>query len=96
VQIIPESKMQEYKRPPESIPRAPKGHQQEWISACKGRGPTGSNFDFAGPLTETSLLGNISIRTDEKLYWDSENLRFTNSEKANAFLHYEYRKGWEL
>jgi len=94
--IIPESKMQEYRRPPETLPRCPKGHHQEWISACKGQGTTGSNFDFAGPLTETALLGNISLRTDEKLYWDSENFRFTNSEKANEFLHYPYRKGWEL
>jgi hypothetical protein len=42
------------------------------------------------------LLGNISIRTKEKLYWDGENLRFTNSDAANALINPPYRAGWNL
>jgi hypothetical protein len=28
--------------------------------------------------------------------WDSENMRFTNSDEANRYVQREYRKGWEL
>jgi hypothetical protein len=53
-------------------------------------------LDYAGPLTETVLLGNIALRTDQKLYWDSENFQFTNSTDANKYLHRQYREGWTL
>ncbi len=67
VRIIPEKAMLEYEKPPKSIPRSP-GHHQEWIEACKGGKPALSNFDYAGPMTETVLLGNIALRTGKKLY----------------------------
>ena len=59
--LIPEKRMQEYKRPPKSLPRSI-GHHNEWLAACKGNGATRSSFDFAGPLTETVLLGTICVR----------------------------------
>src|SRR5204862_7167169 len=40
----------------------------EWIAACKGGTPAGSNFpDHAGPLTEMVLLGNLALRTAQVL-----------------------------
>src|SRR5882724_8429613 len=35
-----------------TIPRS-ENHYQEWIDACKGGKPGGSNFDLAGPLAES-------------------------------------------
>jgi hypothetical protein len=94
--LIPESRMQSYEKPPETLPRSV-GHHQEWIDACKNSTPTRSNFDFAGPLTETLLLGLISIRMGgKKLYWDSENFLVKNIPEANEYLHYPYREGWRL
>ena len=93
--IIPEKAMQAYKRPEKTLPRSV-GHHQEWINACKGGEPAGSNFDYAGPLTETVLLGNIALRTGKKLFWDTEAFRFTNDDDANQYLHREYREGWSL
>jgi len=95
VRIIPESKMQAYRKPAPSIPRSP-GHRQEWMMACKGEGSTKSNFDFAGPMTETVLLGNIAIRTGRKLYWDPSKMEITNFPEANEFLQRPYREGWVL
>ena len=95
LRIIPESKMQEYTPPKPSIPRSV-GHRQEWIEACKGVGSAQSNFEFAGPLTETVLLGNIALRTGKKLNWDPENMKITNVPEANAFLHRTYRQGWHM
>lgn len=93
--LIPESKMQSYTRPEKTLPRSP-GHHQEWIDACKGKGKAGSNFDFAGPMTETVLLGNVAIRTGKKLRWDASNMKVTNVPEANEFITKKYRPGWEL
>ncbi len=94
-QLIPESKNKECGTPPQKLPRSP-GHYQEWINACKGGDPAGSNFDFAGPLTEAVLLGNIAIRTGKKIQWDSANMKITNLPEANAYVNPPYREGWSL
>jgi predicted dehydrogenase len=94
--IIPEEKMAAYKQPPQTLPRSI-GHRKEWIEACKGGPKPGSNFDhYAGPMTETVLLGNIALRTGQKLYWDAENFQFNGASDANQYLHREYREGWTL
>jgi len=100
--IIPEKLRKAYKVPEPSIPASP-GHEMEWILACKGGDPAGSNFEWAGPLTETILLGNIALRpemrefqTSECLLYDPETSKFTNMPDANRFFHYEYRAGWNL
>jgi predicted dehydrogenase len=94
--IIPDAKAQEIGKPPRVLPRSP-GHYQEWILACKGGEPAGSDFvNHAAHLAEVVLLGNIAIRTKEKLLWDAENLRFTNSEAANQLINPPYRQGWSL
>lgn len=72
-------------------------HYMQWTNACKGIGTTTSHFDYAGPLTETVLLGTIAIRfPDQKLDWNSDELQVTNVEKANAFVRKSYRDGWTI
>jgi predicted dehydrogenase len=101
--LIPESKMTEYKKPDPTIPRSP-GHHIEWIEACKGGKPAGSNFpDHAGLLAQAVLLGNVALRPElkermnrTKLMWDGENMKITNVPEANQFLQREYRSGWTL
>jgi len=93
--LIPETKMQAYKRPPKTLPRSA-GHHKEWILACKGGKPPRSNFDFAGPLTQAVLLGTLAVRTGQKLYWDSKNLKITNLPDANKYVNPPYREGWSL
>jgi predicted dehydrogenase len=100
--LIPESRMADYGKPPQLLPRSP-GHFKEWIDACKGGKPAGANFDWAGPMTEVVLLGNVALRpelrgklTQTKLYWDGENMKFTNVPEANDYLHRQYRQGWVL
>ena len=100
--MSPEKKAIECGTPPKKLDRSP-GHHQEWINACKGGPKAGSNFDWAGPLTEAVLLGTVALRTQlreqltkTKLNWDSKNFKFTNVPEANEFLGYTYRKGWEV
>ena len=86
--------MKAFGRPPKVLPRSP-GHYQEWLLACKGGAPAGSDFvRHAGHLAAVVLMGNIAIRTGEKLYWDKETVRFKNSEAANHLLNPPYREGW--
>ena len=55
-----------------------------------------SNFDYAGPLNEAVLLGNVAIRTGKKLIWDAENMKVSNVPEANQYLQEDYRTGWNL
>ncbi len=94
------------------------GHQRKWVDACKAgfdspehRALT-SSFDYAGPMTETVLMGNLTIRSHmlrrensegrmeyfgrKKLLWDGENMRITNLEEANQFVGRVYREGWKV
>ena len=55
-----------------------------------------SNFDYAGLLTETILLGNVAMRVGKKIEWDGPGLQVTNSSEAAQYIKREYRKGWTL
>jgi predicted dehydrogenase len=95
-QLIPESKMRNYKQPPKTLPRSP-GNEREWLDACKGsKVKPGGNFEFSGLVTETLLLGNVASRTGQKLNWDRSNLKVPNSDAAQTLVSPERRKGWEL
>jgi predicted dehydrogenase len=96
VQIVPDAKMIELSAslPPRTIPRIEGGHFAEWIRACKGGTPAGSNFDYSSRLTEVALLSNLAIRARRAIDWDSGSLRVTNSDEANRFVTKEYRPGF--
>ena len=72
-------------------------HHLEWVEACLGSGQTpSSNFDYAGALTETVLLGNFAVRSGRRVEWDPAAGKCTNLPEANQYVSREYRKGWEL
>lgn len=100
LRIVPETAMKAYVRPAKTIPRVKGGHEADWIRACKeGKGgtPASSNFDYAGPLTESVLLGVIAMRRKgEALRWNAADLRFTGNDAASKFLQTKYRSGWAL
>jgi len=93
--IIPERKMRDYRRPPETIPRS-KGHHRDWIDACKGGPPASSNFDYGARLTEIPLLGVVALRTGATIHWDGPNMKAINTPQAEPFIHGHFRKGWEI
>jgi len=96
--IIPETKMKEYKRPEKTMQRSP-GIYLEWIEAIKAGKKSTTDFSYAGPLTETMLLGNIATRMKDKntvLEWDPDKMEITNLDEANEYLKIEYREGWYL
>ena len=95
--LIPERRMQAYKRPKKTIPRVVGGHEQNWIDAIKGKTAAVSTFDYSGPFTETVLLGNLAIAfPGTRLLWDGPNLKVTNHPEANELVQHHYREGWTL
>ena len=94
--LIPEAKMKGYKEPPKSLPRSP-GSDREWLDACKGgNAKPGANFQFSGMVTETIALGNVALRTGERLDWDRANLKASASTAAEKYIRPERRPGWSL
>jgi predicted dehydrogenase len=94
--LLPDSRMRDYRRPAKSLPRSI-GHYAEFLEACRKGTPTMSSFRFAGPLTESVLLGMVCIRVGgQRLLWDANRLEIINHPAANRYLHYDYRSGWTL
>ena len=72
-------------------------HYLQFVEACRGNGKTSAPFDYAGPLTESVLLGCLATRFPKTtLEWDPIALKVTNVSEANAFVRRRYRKGWEV
>ncbi len=101
--VYPDALRAEAGRIERTIPRCPGGSYSEWAASCKTGKPSGTNWEWAGPLAETVLLGNVALRVQlrerlvrARLEWDSGKLEFSNVKEANAFLRREYRPGWEL
>ena len=96
--LLPENKFQGVKTPAQRLPRAPgNSNYREWVEACRANKPElcMSNFGYAGPLTETVVLGCVAMRAGKRIEWDGPKMKITNDEKANAFLKREYRQPWQ-
>lgn len=96
--VFPETRMREIGKPPQLLERSP-GHIKEWVMAAAGVAPLDfpqSNFAYAGPFSETVLLGNVALRLGRRLAWDGPKMQFTNVPEANQYLTKEYREGWKV
>lgn len=74
------------------------GHFTEFTNAIRGEGTTMSNFpDYAGPLTETILLGNLAVWSGEKIEWDAQAMKAKNAdESVEKMIRHEYHNGYSL
>ncbi len=118
--LLPTSRTNEVKVPQtvQRVKGGEDGHYAAWVEAAiAGYGSDkaknlSSNFDVAGPLTESVLMGNLAIRSYDirkkkgddfdypgrniKLLWDGPNMKITNFDEANQFVKRTYREGWSL
>jgi len=95
--LIPESRMKEYGKPPQILPRSI-GHYAEWVQACKDNKPQDAKagFSYSGPFTEALLVGNLAVRLGKRIEWDAEKMRATNAPEADNYITKFYRAGWTL
>jgi hypothetical protein len=72
-------------------------HYLEFVEACRGNGKPSAPFVYAGPLTESVLLGCLATRFPATtLEWDAADLKIRKVPAANAFVRRRFRKGWEV
>ena len=94
--LLPGSLLEQARTVPRTMERSP-GHYEEWVNACRGGKRPTASFDYSGPMTETVLLGVLSLRAPGmRLQWDAEQQMVNNAPQLNQFIHTEYRKGWTL
>jgi predicted dehydrogenase len=92
--VLPESKMAKLPQ----IELADRDHYGEFIDVVRGGGKEkcSANFDYAGPLTESVIIGNVAARfPGETLRFDGKGLAFPDKPAANEFLRRSYRSGWK-
>lgn len=93
--LLPEDKFKSFEAPKPFLAKSP-GHHEEWLAACRDGSPTGSDFSYAGPLTEANHLGNVAFRAGGRIEWDAKRMQVTNNVLANKFCSREPREGWTL
>jgi len=93
--LLPEEKFRDFQDPPASLRRV-EDHYGQWTQACKTGARTICPIEFGCEMTEMALLGALALRTGRVLQWDSQAMRVTNNEQANALVNPPYRTGWSL
>jgi hypothetical protein len=96
--LYPMHLMEEHADTPQTYPRITTTHEGNWLDACKGIGEAVSPFSYAGPLTETMLLGIVALRAGQgvRIEWDGESGAVMNNPEAAQYLHRPYREGYTL
>jgi hypothetical protein len=82
---------------PEQV-EASRGHEQDWLAACRGGKPAWACFDYADALNEFLMLGNVATQFESgtKLEFDPLAMKVVNNAEADALLGSPYRQGWTL
>jgi predicted dehydrogenase len=82
-----------------SIEIPERDHYAEFVDAvlAGGKKPCSAGFDYAGPLTESVLIGNVAAHfPGETLKFDADALRFPDKHEADQYLTRSYREGWRI
>jgi hypothetical protein len=67
-----------------------------WINSFRNNTQSPGSFIYAGPVTETILLGAVALRAGKRIEYDAANMKITNFPEADKFLVRGYRSGWEI
>jgi len=90
--LYPDKKFKDFKYPEV----ASGDHWGEFVEACRGKGHTSANFNYAGPLTEAVLLGGVASRFPKTTLKLNAAKQEFDERKANQFIRREYRRGWSV
>lgn len=74
------------------------GHMAEFARAITEGKPARSNMpDYAGPLTETVLLGNLAIWANgPRLEWDARRMQVKGTKEFDPLIRPQFRPGWTV
>ena len=91
--VLPEAKMAALP----NLEISERDHYAEFIDVALGGGKQkcSANFDYAGPLTESVIIGNVAAHfPGETLKFDGRTLTFPDKREADQYLSRSYRHGW--
>ena len=72
-------------------------HVKNFISCVKENDrETTANPTIGRAVACMAHMGNIAIRTGQKIYWDAENQNFINNPEASRLITPAYRDPWKL
>ncbi|MBG85740.1 MAG: oxidoreductase [Verrucomicrobiales bacterium] len=94
-ELFPEADFKDF-TPSDPFIKDSTDHHGNWLNAIKNGGWSETDFSYAGPLTETGLLGNVANRCGMKIYWDPTSLKAINAPEADEFIQHDYREGWKI
>jgi len=94
--MLPEEKFRGVQKDRPERVEPSRGHEQDWLLACRGGKPPWASYDYAGPLTEFNMLGNVATQFDLPLEYDPLAGKIVNHAEADQALQGEYRQGWSL
>jgi hypothetical protein len=93
--VLPESKMAAL--PQFELPE--RDHYAEFVDVvlAGGKDKCSASFDYAGPLTESVIIGNVAAHfPGEALEFDAKTLSFPRKREADQYLTRSYRSGWGM
>ena len=91
--LLPAAQFADFKMPD----LGPDNHWTQFVDACRGEGKTRTHWSYAGPLTESVLLGTVALRfANQELKWAAASLKITNFADANQWVKRDYRSGWNI
>lgn len=94
-ELHPLEQFANFRPPTPTLPRSP-GIHDEWLQGILEHKQPMANFEYAAPFTEAMLLGNLALRSGERIEWDSAAMRVKNSAAAQRFVQKQYRRGFGL
>ncbi|MBR0193173.1 MAG: Gfo/Idh/MocA family oxidoreductase [Thermoguttaceae bacterium] len=93
--ILDPERAEKFANVPKTIERRG-GVMPEWYEACRGGQAASANFEYAIPVTEFVLLGNLAVMTGKAVEFDPETLTIANNTEAQALISQPYHNGWTL
>jgi hypothetical protein len=67
-----------------------------FIEGVKNGSQIDGSFRQAWPITEAVNLYAVALRAKKTLFYDADQMKVKNDEKANSYLDRNYRAGWRL
>ncbi len=84
------------KRMWENVEEPTKAHAANFVECARSRKAPNADIEIGHRSTSMALLGNIAMKTGQKLRWDATREEFVGAPDASALLTRQLRKPWDL
>ena len=71
-------------------------HVRNFLDCMRSRQKPVENLDVGHFVSSVAHLGNVALRSRDKIVWDAENERCTGNAQADQYAYRKYREPWKL